>query len=1220
MNIPRPVRLSLLLASTLGILAACDVSDSPARTNAPTTATFSPRILAPAGGVRKAEWLHLQVWTRDDNGDGTWDSLYSDAKIPPASPSLKVTVPVGKRVRYRVAGYVISFPSPGKRQADTVWSAENEVRIYSAGTTDDDAGTVAKNWAVAPVSPFSESTLLTAGSPIVLTTRTGQRLAVGTSDSVSCGGTTPADSIVSLVPQFATTYSVWVRSCSEDAEVLPSSPRRLQWAVDTIGVAKRLTPSAPKPSSGFVDFSDFSRISELELNPEQSIDFGEAKTTSLAWNLALSQDTSTPDTGDYPSAPASRDAAQFDTVGSKLNFWQELHDTLDSYKTGMRVLVTLVRTDISLGKEWVSAPTRFWFTLVPPPLPSRFNVVATRWDSVQVDWSLRDDLEYRAFRHPGRTTFDPSVGQPLDDSVLKKGVFGIGALPSDSAVTILLVVRNPLTGLSSTATAFAITRPLPALPVPTMSSPSAANPVTLKQSQQNATTVEVATDSAGKRLSILYRATLEDTSGITNPLTQPWPIVTLSNAVTSQDGLIQTNGAPGQYVFLSIVATDGEGRISAPLKRVFMIVADNEVVAPSPPSGLSLTQRDSNALTFSWKAMPGFDYRLRYSINGQVPKTEAVSSNTLIITGLKPGDFLSSIAVQAVDQTNSTLVSPFSQEIPTAYTKSPPPVPEIRDTSWFVRDHSLFLKLVWVRAPGTTNEYRRETVTSQTPPTAAGNWLPWSRSAPGLDSVEIPYSELQDSRFVAFGIRAHQDSLTSDPAWMVVPIPRLPPAFDTGAIAWQNGDIVKISFAVTAQDTALFQLKAHITQDGRTTTQVVTSNPGIFRLGSPRTSVLSAEFFWERKAPTGVGALDIGTPVRIEKKIIPAPKEFVLLPGLSTKEWRFPTPSGLDAKATSLLVQKTRSGDVSAIPFKAGTVGNVKSDPLDQDSFWVAQIVDRDTSLVSLPRTLTLLPVQPVASPAPGSYLFPFDITLTVPEGIKATAQVEQPGGKWETDVPGPFNPFVMSSPTARLAGPFEVSDTMSLAYTLDSTFNDKVWAERVTKLKETGWIIPTNTSVTYVNRITTTVADAHLKIVGPPTSNSAIVDFAVDPINNSMMNLSEAKEIRVHYLGGTLTGQLTIVVTCVLDDSVYSISLKSTTFDEGMKLSTAVLKPTSTKDFAPSYWNKAKESMIPIPWEEFPKYLKNVRSVGITVRPSATGSAGSVSLTGLTVDNGRGN
>lgn len=1200
----RNLKLPAVLASTLGILAACDLSDSPDRTGAAVTTTFAPRILAPAEGVRQATFVVLNVWS--SSGNNKWDSVYQEDLISAFQPSITVkNVPLRKALRFRLAGYVTTYPD-GIETTDTVWTAVKENFSLSSTTPLTQPTTVlAQNWAIAPVSPFSRSTVLKPGSPLTLKTSAGQRLSVDSSAQVSCEGTTPADTAVQLVPLLDTSFSVWVRTCSDDPKVLPSSPRNLRWSVDTNGVGRQLTPLAPKPVSGFSDFDDFSRVTSLESDPTQTMDFGASGTSVLAWNLSCSPETSAPVPGDFPPVPSSHSSARFDTAESKFSLWPALKDSLLVYRRGMRVLATLVRTDVRLGKEWVSSPTRFWFNLVPPPLPTRFQLESLRWDSASIEWDLsRTDLEYRAFRHPGEGAFDSTAGTPLPDSLLKVPFAKIGSLPSNSALSIMLVVRDPRTGLKSSTTRSTTTRALPALSVPTMTTPSAANPVTLKPSLQKNTKIQVADDSAGTPLTFLYVETSVDTAGIANPLGRPWPTVSGPSVKASSNGQIETSGQPGQYVYLSIVATDGAGRVSEPLQRLFKIVAESDVVMPDAPTGLRLSQRDTNALTFSWNAMQGFRYRLRYSVNGQRETEADTTSNIYRITGLKPGDSVTSIAVRALDNTNAQLISPYSQAIPIAFTKRPPPVPDRPEASWIAQSGSLKLRLVWTRAAGTTNQISSEQVTGSTNVPPDPTWVFRSKTHPGVDTVEIPYADLQKGAFFAFGVRAIQDSLASAPAWQVAPIPRLAPAFDPDAFAWQKGDTVKVSFSTKGAD-ASFDLKARISQLGLPdTTLVVTSNPGILPLGSFKSGKISGQFWWERRDPTNVAAFDRGLDGRIEQQILPAPTGFALLPGPTEKDWIFQPPTGLDSNAIPMLVVRT-SREVKLLKISVGET--VTSTPSEADTFQLVQVVGRDTSFATLGRTLRYVTTAPTSSPPQGSYLFPFAVSMSSTlGGVQLQSATD-----WK-DYSGAFDPFALGTFNARIAGPFTVGAPKPFEFRKDSTFNDLDWAKRFDQATEGTLgktLVSFDSGTIRYTPSTSLKVPATIVLSQQRTGAPATIAFAVDPVNNSTYDASFAKELVVRS-PDSLTKKIGYALVIASRTSKAENIVYIPMLVDG-KLLRAPLAATTATTLLP--WVVTREGKKQsIAWTGVSAYLSDISWVGIQVDALTTGLTGAVEFSSI--------
>lgn len=1203
-----PLRLPAVLAATLGILAACDVSDSPDRTGGTVATTFAPRILAPAEGVRQATFVVLNVWSSPNN-DNKWDSVYQEDLISTFEKSIEVkNVPLRTALKFRLAGYVVSFPN-GVKTVDTVWTAVKENFSLSTTTPQTQSTTIlAKNWAVAPVPPYAATTVLKPGSPVVLKTTKGQRIVVSSSASVSCQGTTPADTTVQVVPLLDTSLSTWVWTCSDDPAVLPSSPRFFRWSVDTSGIAADRTPFAPIPTS-FAGFADLSRITALEVDPTQSVDFGTSSALALAWNLAISPETTTPQASDFPSPPRSRQTAQHDTTGAKLSLWQSLKDTLADFPGRMRVLATVVRTDTSLGQEWISPPTRFWFNLAPPPAP-RFTLVQAGWDSVRIDWDLsREDLQYRAYRHAGSEDFDTTNGDRLLDAQLKAATTGIGALPSSSPVSVKLVVVDPRTGLSTLVLLTTSTRSLPTLPVPTMIAPSAANPVVLKQSNQGSTLVTVASDSAGKPLTFLFASTEVDTADVPDPANLEWPSVTSPGARASTDGSIVTNGLPGQYVVLSIAATDSQGRISAPLKRLFKIVANNAEVMPDPPTGLRLARRDTSALDFQWNATAGFRYRVRYDLNGRGPDSSDVDADSFRLAGLSPGDTATSITVRAIDKTDPQKISAYSQSLAMAITRRPPSRPDQPRASWSTESGPLKLRFTWTRTAGNSDEYALADVKGIGELPLSSAWTARNKSTPGADTLEIPYSEVQAYPFAAFGIRAIADSMQSPPSWVVVPIPRLAPAFDPNAVAWQKGDTVRISFATNGAEAA-FQLKAKVIR-GTTaeTTLVVTSIPGNLPLGSFKAGSISGLFWWERREPTGVALFDAGPVGRIEKQILSAPTGFRLLPRGSDNQWIFQAPPTLAPLAIPHLVVRS-AGKVGISSIMDGD--SIMSLLADKDTFQLVQVLGRDTSFPTIRQTLSLIESAPIANPPPGAYLFRFPIELTPPFGTGATVQVRQSKAEWR-DYQVPFDPLEMANPETRLVAPFAVGSIEPLEYAQDSTFKQPDWEKRVLRGNETpignDWIGVSDAAIYWVG------ADlrnnpAYIKLSQLSLTGPGIVGFATNLTKGASMDASEMAGATVGIRGAS-GKEFHLVIGHGSKLEIPMIFVPTTLSATGSTQKTFVA------DFFPAttepqpFYRDAKGNAFPVTAAQMSTVLSSATWIGFSVRSTAT-LLGSVEITSI--------
>lgn len=1205
MNLSRPVRLSLLLASTLGILAACDVSDSPARADAPSTTTFAPRILAPAGGVRQADWLHLQIW-KQNGQTGQWDSLHSEADLPPTRATLQVKVPLRQKLRYRVAGYAVTFPN-GTRQVDTVWSAEEtDFILYDTLPVQRNSGTVARNWAVSPSVTYADTVEFRPGNELVIPAPAGQRLAWSrTSATVSCATALPVDSALKVTPLVQTSLQLWVRTCSEDPTVLPSSVRSYQWKVDTLGIGAQNTPLAPI-ASGVSGFADLGRILSIENDPTKPLSFSMPVTSVLAWSLKVSPDTIPPEVADFPAAPGTADSADESSTGTSLELWTDsLKNAVARSASGLRVAVSLVRIDTNLGKAWVSPPTRFWFRLSPPAAPSRFELTGTRWDSVRVDWSLgRSGLTYRAWRAPGSTAVDPARATELTANFDSSSWF-LGGLPPDSALSILLEIRDPGTGLVRREQRSARTKPLPSLPTPILVTPNTFG-AQIKVGALGTVKVESPADSAGRSTSFLWTFSKAAKSVTPDPSSLPWPEVPATGALSSTDGSLAPSASPGEYVFLTVVTADAQGRRSAPMKQLLEVVADDVDVPPNAPTGLRVKNRTESSITFAWTNTPGTVAWLRYDINrtGETIVSTTTTDTTHTITGLKAGDSLLDVGVKALQIAPPRLQSAFSQPSLNTRTRLPPVAPGRALAQWIEDAAGLRLRIRWEHFADQDDQIAWEGITSQGQQPGSPQWRLPSSGKSGPDSLEIPYVDLPKTPWLAIGLRALRDSIAGAAVWTPVRIPALAP--DIALLRpriWQKGESLWVSLDRTGMDTA-FVLNAKASQGTLVKSFEVTGSQGGASLAGFAAGKLSGELWWTRRTSLGVRAFDTGTVLRVEKNLLPAPTGFALVPGDSITDWILQPSTGLVSGAKAVLVVRSgRDGKVAYVEAPA-----VESNPADKDTFQLVQVLDGDTSLATAPRTILVSTGSVTPSIPQGNYLFPFPITLTGSGGGVQVATT----GSWGI-YNGAFDPFAVGSFKTRLSAAFLANSARTLSYVQDSTFNNAIWGKRVDAATTSGatttpFLKFGNAKISYTAQDVTARVPAIINVQQDQATASAYVWFPVDPVGGGTMDLSRdsAISLRLYKPVGYL-------------DSIFLTVLTTTEGEIDITLPTNLQGDHRFASFTGSssslpYYNSTLGKRVTIPWEKLPTYLARVQAIGLQTRGDLLTSRSSIRITSLAV------
>jgi len=1076
------------ILAVLGILAACDVNDSPRHAGSPTVAAFAPRVLAPAGGFRKADWLTLSVWKQ--NGVGGWDSLYFRDSIAPTKPSVSVKVPLSVKLRYRIAGYIVSFTG-GLRTTDTVWSAEESGFIlYDSMPVSKSAATQARNWAVSPTSLTSPSAVFIPGNTAAFRTGRGELVAARLDSSVSC--TDARDSVASVSAPIGDSLRVWVIACGADASVVPTKPRRYAWAIDTTTTADTKTPIAPVVS-GNSGFASGQNLPSSQTDPTARVQFSAPAGARIAWDFRLDDAIlAFPDSSEFPAVPKTLAEARFLTDSAKLDLWSRIRDSVGGHPAGFRVLVTTTRIDTSLGRSWVSSPTRFWFTVTPPPTPSRFGIAGARWDSVAVDWDLSTPgLTYQAWHGIGTDIPDVQRATQVPADRLTSTDWGIGALPADTSVTVLLRATDPRTGFSSQVKRTAKTLVLPSLPAPRLRWPN-TDPATIKKSSQDTLAALWAADSAGRPLRVRYGWTRSLVASTPDPMAVAWPDLSQAASTTlSSDSAIHPGGAPGDYVYLSFATEDAQGRRSATIRQLLTIVADDADVPPDAPRGLHLVARSGSSLLLAWDSLPGFSYRVRYRSAGQGLIEADIDSAHFAVTGLAVGTKVDSIAVLARQISNPSRQSGWSQPSVAFSTRNPPPAPPRATAEWILDGGLPKLRWRWTRTAGTTDSFAVVGLSDTLAAPGSVAWKAPSSSQPGPDSLDIPYGSVPTTPFLAFGLRAVRDSVASTPVWAIREIPIPAPKVDPSTVrVWQFGDVWKFAFSGTTHP-ANFVLKVQVSQvlgtsSSFASTVAIPGASAVFSLDSLQPGAAGARFYWERKPAMGIPVFDRGEEYFVAKTILPPPSGFTLTPAPTDGEWTFQAPANL-ANGAEVVLHRSNAQGASDRPIKTGET--VAAAPAAQDTFQIAQIVGEDTSALSPGQGLAVLPA-PRGNPIPSSYLFPFDVT------ISGQAPQYQLNGTW-IDARTPVSPSSFPDRTipVRDIGPFAMSPVNKLAYVFDSTFDDPDWEKRVINgvgvVPGKGWVGSANATMSWV------AGDgrnpSYIKVAQTAVGSPGIVGFATN-------------------------------------------------------------------------------------------------------------------------------
>lgn len=1201
--------LPLAALAVLGILAACDVNDSPQHAGSPMAATFAPRIQAPAGGFRKADWLALTVW-KENTEVGGWEFHYFRDSIAPTKPSVSVTVPLNVKLKYRVAGYVVSFTN-GVRSIDTVWTAlDSSFYVYDTNAVSKSAATKARNWAIAPTTLIPANAVFTPGNVAEFRASSGQFVAIGSDSTVSCSGA--KDTVAKVTALLQSPLVAWVRSCG-DTSVVPSAVRRYSWTIDTAGIGLRRAPLPPVPS-GVSGFQDLDQLASAQSSPTVAVPFAISEADEIiAWAFSLSDKAIVPDPSEYPAAPGSIASAPFASRTGLLDLWSAIKDSLARHSSGMRVAVTTVRIDTGLGKEWISTPVRFWFQVTPPELPSRFGLTTLRWDSIQVDWDLSNPgLNYSAWYGVGDADPDSARAQVLPPAATRSPIWTIGGLPSDTTISLLLKASDPRTGLSSSLVKKARTGALPAIPTPRLVWPN-TNPAVLKQSTQTSIHAQVGTDSAGRTLKLRYAILVRQKATTPVPSAQAWPDLSDPGtpSLLSADSSLAIAAKPGEYVYLSYVAEDPAGHRSAVSgQQLLEIVADDVDVPPSAPTNLKIVSRTASSIDLEWDALSGFGYRLRWSIGGQRATVQDLDSSHFRISGLASGTVVDSIAVLAVQIGNGARISGYSSPDLVARTRNPPGAPALATSEWITEGSVLKLRWRWVREPATAEGIAVVGVPDATtvPGSASWSFTP-ATTAGGKDSIDIPYQNLLAQPVVAFGRRAFRDSLETGPVWSFANIPQIAPAVMGDSLRiWQHGNTMRV-IAPSGPEQAGFQLRARVFQivQGTVTTDTTVTiqrGTGELQLDTFVPGNVSAFFWWERSPKTGVAKFDRGEELSRTRIILPAPSGFSLLPGSYEKEWLFRPPTDLASGSQALLV-RTLGTTVAAEVVVSGSI--ISSSPLDGESFALAQVVGNDTSMTTPARSLRMLTAMPVASPPHGSYLFPFPIALSATEG---QVQVSQ-GTEWK-DASSAFDPFAFGPFSARIAGPFTVGPPKALEYVQDTGFGGANWPKMVEQGLAGGigktWVAVENGEMSYTAGSSRTPATIDL-LQG--AKDTLALGFAVDPVKGATFDASDALGILIGVAKANAVNSYRVSIQAT-DGSGGSLLIHLPAILVGSQIK-APFRANTLTTVLPivTYGGRTTKAVA---WSDVPALLRSVEVVRLHLTTTDFTTAGTASITSLKV------
>lgn len=1176
--------------AALAILAACNVSDSPSRTETPTTATFSPRILAPAGGVRRADWLHVQVWSRDDR-TGAWTVVFEDTSMAPNRTNLQVKVPLGVRLKYRIAGYSISFPQQGKRQIDTVWSASNDdVRaIYDQVPVSENSAAVAKNWAISPTTTLTDSIRFLPGSAATFKSISPYRVAAKADPSVSCAD---AKDTTAIVPApIGDSLRVWVISCGADTSVVPTKPRRYAWVIDTANTAATRTPIAPVVT-GNPGFVTGQVLTTSQTDPTSPVLFSASAGDLIAWDFRLDDSiAATPDTSAFPPVPKSFATARFRADSAKIDLWSQLKGSVGGFPGGFRVLVTTARIDTSLGRSWVSFPTRFWFTVTPPSVPSRFTLTAKRWDSVAVTWDLSaPDLSYEAWYAPGRDIPDVLRATQVPATKLQLAEWGLNGLYAESSYTVLVRATDRRTGLSSQKQLNTTTLALPALPTPSLLSPN-FSPASVKKSAQDSLVATWTPDAAGRSLQVRYgwsRGAAATPDG--------WPDLAQLATTTLSASKIQVAGNVGDSVRLSFATEDAQGRRSEPTHQILVIVADNVEVGPDAPRNFRLVARTATSLSLAWDSLPGLAYTICYKPAGRDMQIQDLDSAHFTIRGLTGGTQVDSIAVLARSLADSTKFSGWSPLLK-ATTRNPPPDPARAESRWIVDQGIVKLRWSWTRVAGTTDSIAIVGVSDSLSTPSPVTWITTSSSLAGTDYYDIPFPQPSSKPLVAFGIRSFRDSLPSATTWAFREIPIPAPRIDSTKLRiWQAGNVWKLLYTGEAPPKG-FVLRALVSQVVGTTsvkdsfdinTALSTYPLAALRPNAPA----GGHFYWQRTAPLGIPLFDRGAEYFIAKTILAPPSEFSLTPATTDSSWTF--LAGLPTGETAYL-HRFSGMDVQTRIIKDSDT--IRAMPSDLDTFQIARIVGDDTSAWSQPKTLGVLGMV-TGKPEPGSYLFPFKVTLT------GRAPQYRINGKW-LDAGVPLNPLNFPNgiiPTRDVAA-FAVSPTNPLAYDFDSTFTAASWEGRVTDGNDVapgarGWVGTVNAKATWVKG--DKVTPAYIKVGQSNLGARAVIGFATDATGGSVFDASTMSGATIGMDSPTSTIKYTFVVGSDIKTELPPIFFPATISTTDKNLLLADFTPLAT--LTQPYTLDAKGIATPVASEDVTRALASVRWMGVAAQgPSGT-------------------
>jgi len=636
--------LTLGLSVLLVALASCDRDDA-IRPVAPSSESvpFAPRILAPAGGLRQADYVHLQIWAFDQ---GAWTSIFEKTDISAGLTKFGVNVPRNVRLSYRVAGYTVSLID-GIRQVDTVWSASKDRVFLTDSLGSDSAGTVAKNWARSPEIPLDTTVLLQARQTLKFHAAAGERIVVATTASAaSCAKTTPADTAATWTVGADSALGLYVRGCPIDtATGHASSLRYLSWNVDGASLVRAYTPLlAPTASLQLAELQANPSRSENLLSPNNPSVGGEVR---LAWNLAL--DTLVRDTPkvaeDFPTAPTGLASAHGSSLDS-LRLWDTLQSWLASHPQGARVRLSLVAIRTLDNRSWVGEPSYRWFTILPPEAP-QFQLSSPSWGAVEFRWNqttFPTRLRLRAWMQPGSAKPDTSLAALASDSLSKTSFVGRG-YTGGQIVSVRLVARDSLTGLVTESILSTTTSAWPALPAPQMKPGSGS-----QLHETDTLALSTTADPAGQPVALRYFVKQATASSVDS---SQFSVVGATWRTNANRYSLPLTGLTGQFLYVGAAFVDTVHGRSSDTILAWIEVAQNTVaLRPESPANLALVARTSSSIQVSWSKVANATYQLELTKSG-VSSVLDVSDTVKTISGLSNGDSVS-IRVRSVSATEQT--------------------------------------------------------------------------------------------------------------------------------------------------------------------------------------------------------------------------------------------------------------------------------------------------------------------------------------------------------------------------------------------------------------------------------------------------------------------------------------------------------------------------------------------------------------------------------------